>query len=176
MLSAVYGTVKHCFPHIQWLESENNYMLENLGHARQKDGYSCGSYVSATAVRLTVNTRSIPAFEYRHGCDSCVTGFVRNAAVVAFFQRVTEFYTRRASNAPQGPNRDRYLNWFTGLDLYSYIYKKKYGYVGRNNERQLFQRTIHWNNSDFAGSGVVIADITQYLMRLRQYGIKFQRR
>lgn len=102
MLSAMYDTVKHCFPHIQWLKSENNYMLQNLGYARRNDGYSCSLYVMATTATFAENTGSIPAFGYRYSCDSRVIELVWNSAVVAFFKRVTEVYIRRASNAPQG--------------------------------------------------------------------------
>lgn len=33
VLSVVYDTMKHCFPHIRWLKSENKYMLQNLEYA-----------------------------------------------------------------------------------------------------------------------------------------------
>ena len=170
VLSAVTDVMRATFPRIQWSKSSHNYMFHNLNYHFQEDNYSCGLYVISTAATFASNTRSIPAYGYSHGCDSMVTEYIRNAAVVAFFKRVTEYYAHRCSTVPQGPRRGR----FTDVDVYRYIYKKKYGYVGRNDDDQLRERSIQWNSTDIASAGVHISNIPQFIARMSRFGIQFQ--
>ena len=133
VLSAVTDVMRATFTRIQWSKSGHNYMFQNLNYNFQEDNYSCGLYVISTAATFASNTRSISAYGYSHGSDSMVTEYTQNAAVVAILKRVTEYYAHRCNALPEGPRRGR----ITDVDVYRYIYKKKYGYVGRNDDDQL---------------------------------------
>ena len=158
------------FPRVHWSKSGHNYIFYNLNYHIQEDNYSCGLYVISTAADFASNTRSIPAYGCSHECDSIVMECIRNAAVVAFFMRVTEYYAQRCNALPEGPRRGR----FTDVDVYRYIYKKKYGYVGRNDDDQQRERSIQWNGTGIASAGVHITNIPQFIARMSRYGIQIQ--
>ncbi len=168
--------MREILPSADWTRSTHNYMFQNLKYVPQTDNYSCGLYVLATAASFATNTGRISAYGYTSGCESRITEYLHDASVCVFFSRVSEAYSLYVRNAPDGLNRNKCLRRFGDPELYTYAFSRKNGYVGRDNEQQLLERSIVSNNNSVIDNGLAINDLSRYIQYLMRHVIILQRR